>query len=62
MITKYHRLASLLGDNPHRAFSYDELRLFTKAYSIKAVYHLICSLREAGMNIEVKNNTVTYKG
>lgn len=62
MITKCHRLASLLGDNPHRAFSCDELRLFMKSYSRSAIYNLIFRLRKAGMNIEVKNNMVTYKG
>lgn len=53
-------LASLLGDNPNRAFSFDELKRFLRSYSQQSIYMLILRLREAGMGIEVKNKLVTY--
>lgn len=61
-MNKFMMLASLLGDNPNRAFSFDELRMLLKSVSKQAVYIVIFRLRQAGMNIEVKNNMVTYKG
>jgi biotin operon repressor len=59
-MTKTMILASLLGDNPDRSFSHDELRLFIKSHSREAIYKLVRHLRRAGMNIEIKNNTVKY--
>lgn len=53
-------LASLLGDNPNRAFSFDELKRFIRSYSQQSIYMLVLRLREAGMSIEVKNKLVTY--
>lgn len=61
-MNKFMMLASLLGDNPNRAFAFDELRALLKSYSKQSVYIVIYRLRQAGMNIEVKNNMVTYKG
>lgn len=61
-MTKFMMLSSLLGDNPNRAFGFNELRALLKSYSKESVYIAIYRLRQAGMNIEVKNNMVTYKG
>lgn len=61
-MNKFMMLASLLGDNPNRSFTFDELRALLKSFSERSVYMVIYRLRQAGMNIEVKNNMVTYKG
>ena len=59
-ITKRTMLASLLGDNPNRHFTYKEISKFIKIITREAIYYHVARLRAAGMNIEVKNGTVTY--
>jgi len=54
-------LASLLGDNPNRSFTYDELKKLLKTYSNSSVYMMIYRLSNAGMEIEVKNKSIMYR-
>lgn len=54
------RLASLIGDNPNKSFSYDELRALMGYASREAFYHMAYRLRAAGMNVKVSKNSIKY--
>ena len=54
------QLASLLGDNPNKSFSHEELRGLLGSTSRHALYQRAYRLRSAGMNIVVSNSTIKY--
>ncbi len=54
------QLASLLGDNPNKSFSYDELKDLLGETSKEALYHRAYRLRVAGMSVVVNRNAIKY--